>query len=101
MRILNAAFTEVTSDLDDGDLVLETSIADGGHYSMRTQDGLVAFTVLKGGGTFAVHHDGRVTADASFTVVEKSEDDIRLTLAKGKALVDIRADDGHVRLASR
>jgi hypothetical protein len=102
VQVLNAAFTEVLSDLDDGDLVMETSIADGGNYSIRTEDGLVAFTVLKGGGVFNVRHDdGRVTADTKFNVLEKSDAEMRLKLASGMAVVDIHADDGHIRLASR
>jgi hypothetical protein len=102
VHIQNGAFSEVRSDLDDGDLVMETSISDSGSYFIRTGDGLVSFTVLGGGGLFDVHHDdGHVTTEGNFNIVEKSEDNMRLTLATGKSNVNIRSNDGRVKLVSR
>ena len=56
-------------------------------------------TVLGGGGKFDIRHDdARVFAEGNFDTVERSEDRTRLTLANRNAKVNIRADDGRVRL---
>jgi hypothetical protein len=99
VHIRNAAFTGLRADINDGDMTIETSIDDQGNYSIRANDGLVSFTVLNGGGTFDIHHeDGHVTTEGSFNVVEKTDQEMRLTLAHGKANVNIRSDDARVRL---
>ena len=102
VRIANANFTSITADVDDGDLMIETSLADSGDYLIHAQDGLVALTITKGGGKFDIRHgDSRVTTEGNFTQVERSENSTRLLLASGKAQVDIRSDDARVRLIQR
>ena len=102
VRIENARFTTINADIDDGDFVVETSLADGGDYYINSQDGLIALTVLGGGGRFDIRHDdARVSAEGPFEEVEKSESRSRLTLGKGNARVEIRADDARIRLAAR
>ncbi len=102
IEIRNANFTYVEAKVDDGDLIMETSLSDNGEYFIDAQDGLVSFSVTKGGGKFDIRHDdGRVVTDGNFSTVEDSEDHTRLTLANGAAKVDIRADDARVRLTSR
>lgn len=100
VEILNAKFTSISADLDDGDFIVETSLADGGDYYINSQDGLIALTIMGGGGRFDIRHDdASVRADDAFSTIEESEDRTRLTLASGNAKVDIRADDARVRLA--
>lgn len=102
IRIARGKFSRILADLDDGDLIIETSLDDRGEYSIRTQDGLVDLVVLGGGGIFDIRHDdGRVTTEGEFDMIEKSEDYSKIRLAKGSARIDIRADDGRVRLASK
>ena len=102
IKILRGNFSKILADIDDGDLIIETSLDDRGEYSIRTQDGLVDLTILGGGGTFDVRHDdGRVVADGSFEMIEKSEDYSKVRLARGSARFDMRTDDGRVRLAVR
>lgn len=102
IKIRNANLTFIDASLDDGDLVIETSLVDNGQYRIDAQDGLVSFTVLKGGGNFSIRHDdGHINADDNFNTVEDSENNTRLTLPSGTAKVDIRADDARVRLSRR
>jgi hypothetical protein len=102
VRILNGKFTRILADLDDGDLIIETSLDDRGEYSVRAEDGLIDFTILGGGGQFHIRHDdSRVITDSKFSQVEQSDDFTKVTLAKGSARIDIRTDDGRVRLAAR
>jgi ferric-dicitrate binding protein FerR (iron transport regulator) len=102
VHITNANFTSIIADVDDGDLQIETSLADNGDYVINAQDGLVALTVTKGGGKFDVRHgDSRVTTEGNFTQIDRSDNRTSLVLASGNARVDIRADDGRVRLVKR
>ena len=47
------------------------------------------------------HDDARLITEGSFNEVERSEERSTLTLAKGNARVEIRADDGRIKLSSR
>ncbi len=97
--IRSAAFDRIMATLDDGDFLVESSLAAEGDYFIDSQDGLVSFTILSGGGKFDIRHDdARVITEGSFNVVEKSEDRTRLTVGSGNSKVDIRADDARVRL---
>jgi hypothetical protein len=101
IEIQKGNFSAINADLDDGDFIVQTSLSDTGNYFIDSQDGLVALTILGGGGKFDIRHDdGHVSTQGNFSVVEKSEDRTRLTLASGNAKVDIRADDARVRLAT-
>jgi Putative adhesin len=97
--IRNASFTSVSADVDDGEFSIQTSLADNGNYSVNTQDGLISFTVLGGGGTFEIRHDdSRVTAENGFVLEEKTDNRTRFTLANGHAQIDLKADDAKVKL---
>ena len=100
--IKNAQFSKIIADMDDGDFMVETSLTDGGDYSINCQDGLIALTVLGGGGKFDVRHDdARLTTTGGFTQEVESENRTKLSLAKGTARVDIRADDARIKLSTR
>ncbi len=102
VRISNGAFTSIDVETDDGDFIVETSLADLGDYRIRTQDGLVSMKITGGGGDFVIRHDDtRVVTEGNFREVEKSDDRTKLSLSGGKANVDIRSNDGRVRLAAR
>jgi hypothetical protein len=100
VEILNAKLTKINAEIDDGDFIVQTSLADNGDYYIDSQDGMISFTVVAGGGKFDIRHDdASVRADAAFNAVEESEDRSRYTLGTGTAKVDIRADDARVKLA--
>ncbi|HNP20110.1 MAG TPA: DUF4097 family beta strand repeat-containing protein [Fulvivirga sp.] len=102
VNISNAQFNRTVADLDDGDFIVATTLVNNGEYRIRTQDGLIDFTVLGGGGQFNIRHDDvRITTDAGFELREKSDSYSEVTLASGSANVDIKADDGRVRLKRR
>lgn len=102
VKISGGAFTSITADMDDGDLIIETSLAENGNYRITAQDGLVALTIPNGGGKFDIRHDdANVLTEGEFVIMEESENRTQLSLAKGTALVDIRADDARVRLINR
>ncbi len=102
VKITRAAFTSIIADVDDGDLEIETSLADNGEYRINAQDGLVALTVTKGGGKFDIRHgDSRIVTEGDWDQINRSDEHTQLVLANGNARVDIRADDGRVRLVRR
>lgn len=102
VKISNAHFEKILADIDDGDLIIEISLADNGDYRITGQDGLVAMTITGGGGKFNIRHDdARVSTEGKFERVEESEDRSKLTLASGNATVDIRLDDGRVKLTTK
>ncbi|MGE0589566.1 MAG: DUF4097 family beta strand repeat-containing protein [Cyclobacteriaceae bacterium] len=99
IEIKNGGFTSIVADIDDGDFVVETSLSDKGEYNIRAQDGLVAMSILGGGGEFNIRHDdARVFAEGGFDIREKTETYTTVSLPKGSAKVDIRADDAKVKL---
>ena len=58
--------------------------------------------VTGGGGQFNIRHeDAHVSIQGDFLRVEESESRSKLVLASGNANVDIRVDDGRVRLVGR
>lgn len=99
VKIENANFEKIIVDIDDGDFVVATSLSNKGDYFINAQDGLVALTLLDGGGTFDIRHDdGRVITEGNFSQIEQSENRTQLKLADGSAKVSIHADDARVRL---
>lgn len=102
VKIAGAAFSSIDAEVDDGDFVVETSLDDAGKYNVRAQDGLVSMKITGGGGKFQVRHDdARVVAEGPFQELEKADDRTTLQLQGGKATVEIRTNDGRVRLAAR
>lgn len=100
IEIKNGNFTSIVADVDDGDFVVETSLSDKGEYNIHAQDGLVAMSILGGGGEFNIRHDdARVFAEGGFDIREKTETYTTVSLPKGSAKVDIKADDAKVRLS--
>ena len=100
--IRGGQFESIVADVDDGDLVIDTSLSDTGSYRIDSQDGLVALTIISGGGEFSIRHDdGHVTASGNFETLRESEDYTQLKLANGNAKVSIQADDARVKLSAR
>jgi hypothetical protein len=101
VRIRNAAFTDIHTDMDDGDLKIETTLAVRGNYSINSQDGSVTLTILGGGGTFDIRHDdARVLTEGNFKSIQKDEDHTQISLDGGSAKINIRLDDGSVRITA-
>jgi hypothetical protein len=99
VRIRNAAFTSIEVDMDDGDMKIETSLAANGNYSIHSEDGSIELNITAGGATFDIRHDdARVVTEGNFKSIQKDEDHTRVSLADGSAKVNIRLDDGGVRL---
>ncbi|MBS1508382.1 MAG: DUF4097 family beta strand repeat protein [Bacteroidetes bacterium] len=102
ITISNGAFNSISTSTDDGDLSIETSLAEGGNYRINAEDGSVAFVVTSGGGKFDVYHDdGKVTADSKFVAVKETDERKQFSLANGNANVDIHADDARVKLQTK
>lgn len=102
IEILDASFARINARLDDGDFIVHTSLATNGDYSIDSQDGLVFFNVLSGGGEFMIRHDDtRVDAEGDFKAIEETENYTKLRLGTGNAKVNVRADDASVRLVSK
>ena len=102
LDIRNAAFTELEIVIEDGNVSLETTLADNGVYDIRSDDANIEFTVLSGGGKFLISKDdGRVNSGMGFTVQEETDNRVLLSLPGGSADVEIRINDGRVRLHTK
>ncbi len=102
VEILNAAFNQINARLDDGDFIVHTSLENGGDYSIDTEDGMVFFDILSGGGEFSIRHDdSSIRADGDFKVLEETESFKKLALGSGSARVKVRADDASVKLIAK
>ncbi len=101
VEIYNGKFKSISARVDDGDLIVQTSLTDDGQYSFNCQDGLVSLDITSGGGDFRIRHDdGSVNAHGSFKTTFEEENEIRMTLAKGSAHVNVKADDARVKLSA-
>jgi hypothetical protein len=102
VQIYNGRFSEVHADVDDGDLRIETSLDDKGEYFFESQDGLIALTILSGGGEFDIRHDdASVHSGSDFKTISENENSTKLSLPRGTAKIVMRADDASVRLTTR
>ncbi|MFY0593780.1 DUF4097 family beta strand repeat-containing protein [Roseivirga sp.] len=99
--IRNGAFDRMELDAEDGSVSVETTLAKNGDYELVGDDASIDFTVLGGGGEFNVtKDDGRISASSDYDTIQKSERRSRLELPGGDAKVDIRIEDGRVRLST-
>jgi len=102
VEIYKANFSSIRADIDDGDLIIETSLADNGEYFIESQDGTIALNITGGGGEFEIRHDDAyVSTEGNFKILEKSENETRVSLANGSAKVTVRADDARVKLRAK
>lgn len=100
-NILHGNFSSIDASIDDGELNIETTLNNDGNYYLRSEDGLIALSILGGGGTFEIRHDdGRVTTEGNFKTLMESENETKVSLASGSATVRLDADDGRVKLKS-
>lgn len=99
IEIKKGAFTSIDISLDDADVTMETSLTDQGNYRIRGEDATIIINITAGGGEFDIYHDdGRVVTQGNFKVLSDEEDRTQVLLARGNAKVNVRADDGLVRL---
>lgn len=102
VEIYKGEFSFIDANVDDGDLIIQTSLANNGNYSFNGQDGLVSLEITGGGGDFTIRHDdGHITTSGDFKTTYESENETRVTLAKGNARVSVRGDDTRVRLSAQ
>lgn len=102
LEVENGRFTKIDARNDDGDLIIETSLADGGTYALKTSDADIRFTVTEGGGNFDIRHDdSSIRTSDSFRMLEEDETFTRLQLPDGDAEVTISTDDSQIRLSTR
>ena len=100
--IINAKFDELEANIEDGSLTIETEIKDGGMYDIRGDDANVEFIVLNGGGNFMItKDDGSIRASAEFDLTRESDYKEEYKLDGGSADVEIRTEDGRVRLSKK
>ena len=99
--IRNGNFESVEIRAEDGNVSIETSLSNKGTYELSADDARIDFVVLSGGGKFNVlKDDGRVSADSTFDTIRETDSRSQLELKGGDAEVDIRVNDGRVRLSS-
>ncbi|WP_339698371.1 DUF4097 family beta strand repeat-containing protein [uncultured Roseivirga sp.] len=100
IEVRRGNFRDIDIDVEDGDVMLETSLADDGRYILRGEDSSIDFTVTNGGGEFSIlKDDGSVRASSAFETVRETDHRSELKLAGGKANIEIRTEDGRVRLS--
>ncbi|OEK02019.1 hypothetical protein BFP97_11020 [Roseivirga sp. 4D4] len=101
LDIRNGNFDRVEVAAEDGNVSLETTLSDNGVYEVRGDDADIDFVVLSGGGEFNVSKDdGRISSTSAFETIQETERRAKLSLNGGKADVDIRVEDGRVRLST-
>jgi len=101
LDIRNGNFATVEVSAEDGNVSLETTLSDNGVYEIRGDDADIDFVVLSGGGEFNVaKDDGRISSSSAFETIQETERRAKLSLDGGKADVDIRIEDGRVRLST-
>jgi len=102
LEVENGKFSKIDARNDDGDLIIETSLEDGGTYALKSSDADIRFTVTEGGGNFDIRHDdSSIRTSDSFRMIEEDETFTRLQLPNGNADVSIRTDDSQIRLNTR
>lgn len=100
--IRDGKFEDVEMTVQDGSVIVETEISDSGMYEIRGDDARIDFVVLAGGGDFSItKDDGRVRATSEFETIRETDYRSELKLEGGKAEVQIRTNDGSVRLSTR
>tara|TARA_R110001592_G_scaffold111491_3_gene308695 strand:- start:1748 stop:2623 length:876 start_codon:yes stop_codon:yes gene_type:complete len=100
VEVRGGSFNDIDIDIEDGDVMLETSLSDDGRYIIRGEDSSIEFVVTNGGGEFSIlKDDGSVRASSAFETVRETDHRSDLKLAGGKANVEIRTEDGRVRLS--
>jgi hypothetical protein len=99
VEIYKAHFSSIRADIDDGELIIETTLADNGDYFIESQDGTIALNITGGGGEFDIRHDdGGVITEGNFKTLEESENNTRISLGNGSAKISVKADDARVKL---
>ncbi|GBE29605.1 hypothetical protein BMS3Bbin04_00625 [bacterium BMS3Bbin04] len=95
-------FSDVTCDVEDGDIFLSTNLDSDGNYRLNAEDGGIEFTVLDGGGEFRLSfEDGRARASRDFDMVEEDDNYEEYTLDGGEAIVRINVEDGRISLRKK
>ena len=101
IEIRNAAFQNIDYRGDDGDVAIETSISSNSIFKFSGDDSTFDMVITQGGGTFTINHDdGNIDYDNNFRLVDKSRDQIVLSLTGGRGKIIISGDDIRVNLAS-
>ena len=100
--IRDGKFRELEMAVEDGSIIVETEIFDKGVYEIKGDDARIDFMVLSGGGDFRViKDDGRVRASSEFRTIRETDYRSEFELKGGDAEVEIRTNDGSVRLSAR
>ncbi|MGW8122341.1 DUF4097 family beta strand repeat-containing protein [Roseivirga echinicomitans] len=95
-------FKNIDIDIEDGDVIIETALHDEGRYMIRGEDSSIDFVVISGGGEFLIlKDDASVRASTAFEKIKETDQRTELSLVGGKAKVEIRTDDGRVRLSEK
>lgn len=95
-------FDRIEMDVQDGSVILETAIADNGIYDIKAEDARLDFVVIKGGGEFLVlKDDGSLRTSSDFETLQESDHRALVKLPGGNAKIEIRTDDGRVRLSKQ
>lgn len=98
--VRRSAFGNVDIEVEDGDVILETTLTDGGTYDIRGEDATIEFIVTKGGGEFLImKDDASVRASAEYEMIQETDNRAKLRLTGGSANVEIRTENGRVRLS--
>ena len=99
--VRNGAFERIELNAEDGKVAVETTLSDKGVYELTGDDASVDFVVLGGGGEFNVSKDdGRISSSSDYETLQESERRSKLQLKGGSADVEIRIQDGRVRLST-
>ncbi|MCB2213178.1 DUF4097 domain-containing protein [bacterium] len=99
ITVENGKFKDVHGTVEDGEIVVETSLSDDGSYRMKADDGSVELRVLDGGGTFRLEYeDGGTRVGRDFELIDENDYYEEYELPGGEANVRMSVEDGRIIL---
>lgn len=89
----------------DGDLFVGLKVSDNGEYNFSSEDGNVTLDILEGGANIKIKHgedsDIDIASDQFEFQTQKSHYSSINTLQRGEATINIKTDDGDIKLKAK
>lgn len=101
LSVSEGNFDKVNATMEDGDLVMATTLTSHGEYFYDIEDGNLILEFTDGGANIDItHEDTQINVSQDFVPIKQSENRTRMALKSSNANVEIRADDAAVRMTT-
>ena len=102
LRIAEGKFDKINATMEDGDLVIATTLTNNGEYFYDIEDGNLILSFTDGGAKVDIaHEDTQIDVSSDFIPIRQSENRTRLALGSSNANVEIRAEDAMIRMTTK